>query len=212
MRNARRHLPAYLLRAIVDGGCYLVYRPCNNKRCRDHSFDWGYDFPQAERRLFEYYSTQCGGDATDCHAAYRACRRAVANACVHNERACELLLSMLKHVFLHHAQKHTDVSRCKMSTDSNGTPASKLYKCGNEFVCKLLACAEAGKLRHYFMQRVNLLDTAIHSDILVSVNILKLLKADSYRYLQDDEHTLQNTSRVSNNGEVVEVLLNDEVD
>ena len=99
-----------------------------------------------------------------------------------------------------------------MSTDSNGTPASKLYKCGNEFVCKLLACAEAGKLRHYFMQRVNLLDSAIHSDILVSVNILKLLRVDSYRYLQDDEHKLQNTSRVSNSGEVVEVLLNDEVD
>ena len=212
MRNARRHLPAYLLSAIVDDGCYLVYRPCNNERCRDHSYDWTYDFPQAEKRIFEYYRGGCGDAAADCFAAYRACRRAVANACVHNECACELLLSMLKHVFLHHAQKHIDVRHRQISTDCNGAPVSNLYKCGNEFVCKLLACAVAGKLRHYFMQRVNLLDSAIHSDILVSVNILKLLKVDSYRYLQNNEHNLQNTSRVSNSGDVVEVLLNDEVD
>ena len=188
MRNARQHLPVDLLSVIVDCGCYLVYRPCNNERCRDHSYDWGYDFPQAERRLFEYYGSECSDDARDCLAAYRACRRVMADACVHNHIARERLLSMLKHVFFHHAQKHTDVRRCKISTDSNGAPVSRLYKCGNEFVCKMMACAEAGKLRHYFMQRVNVLESASQSDILVSVNILKLLKLDLYRYLQDADN------------------------
>lgn len=186
IRKARRHLAVDLLRDVIDGGCHLVYEPCGSEQCPDHNYDWRYAFPHAEQVLFDYY--RCGRDVTTgCHAAYWACRRVVTAMGEREDRLYTMLLCMLKHVFLYHAQKHTHSGRSRLWNSSDkGEAASQLYRCANEYVCKLLACAETNKLRHYFMPRVNVLEDVGAEELDVYVQVLKLLKANLYRYLHID--------------------------
>ena len=204
-----------------------MYEPCGSDECPDHNYDWRYAFPRAERVLFDYY--RCGRDVTTgCHAAYRACRRVVTAVGEREDRPCTMLLCMLKHVFLYHAQKHvhSDRSRTSISEGESVGAASvgavsvgavsvgavsvgaasvgaasvgaasvgaasvgadsQLYRCANEYVCKLLACAETRKLHHYFMPRVNVLEAVGAEELDVYVQVLKLLKANLCRYLHID--------------------------
>ena len=173
LRKVDGVLPDKVVQDIRRSGCFLIYEPCGKPRCSNHSFDWKYDFSQAEHILIRYYSVNINH-----MAAYLVCRSVLSCQC-DTMSLQYLLLDGLKHTFLRYAQKHF----CTFVEHQTELSPTSAQATGNKLLSNMQACFTAGKLRHYFINNVNMIENLPEDSHKKSLSIIENAKLKLYVFL-----------------------------